>query len=223
MFYYFLVLSIVMYSYHKSILMWCMCSYARIRSFIKNSKQDCIRQWRNFYISGNIFVEYNITYCGNAYKTVFVSDTNVGLYTNIVEFRKREMSETFNKRNWVVYASINDSSGETLHDVTSYIKSFCFYFDKPRSINLLFMYVSHILQQDFEDCNLIVYVNDDEFTEQVIPINANTKHTFTNVFRNVITSQFTTPRLAQLITANTQHGQHDQRRVHTNRQLVTAN
>lgn len=183
MFYLFLIAAIsVLYYYRRfvflkvlALVLW-VCKM-RIESRLNRMKKSFDKMIRVKNTNG--FAEYKVTLSDKEYNIVFFSEVDV------LDF-KTSITDNINKRNLIVHSSITDDKGEIIYDITDYMRRFCFYFDKNVKLNRFFEFLKVEMQQmpntELTKYNLMLYMNDDLFTEKIYSIKTIYNTDFKSIF-----------------------------------------
>ena len=186
MFYLFLITIIsVLYYYRRvvflkalSLVLW-ICKWKIERRLKRMQKTLNKMTHKNKTIINNaVFTEYDVTFNEKEYNVVFFMENDV------VEFRK-SIGANIDKRNFIVHASITDDMGEVLFDITDDLRRFSFYFDRHVQLNGFFDFLQQEKKNEcvkLTDYNVMLYMNDDVFTEKVYKIKEVYSTSFKKIF-----------------------------------------
>jgi hypothetical protein len=112
----------------------------------------------------------------------------------------KRLQDNWETRNVFVHIGISDNNDNELYDITEKIRSFYYHFDvsSPQSlvmsnnqeyreyleskIKYFIEYINDHENIKTTDCNLIVYMNDDEFTQRKFRINDILEKTYKDLF-----------------------------------------
>jgi len=173
----------IVYYYRRVVFSKCLslilyvCKW-RIERRLKKTKPilNKMTQKTSITIDNVIFTEYDVIFNEKEYNFVLSSDFDV------LEFEK-SIGNNIDKRNLIVHASITDDMGEILFDITSNLRKFSFYFDRRVKLNRFFDFLN---DENIADYNIMLYMNDDDFTEKVYKI----KEIYNTDFRTIFFDNF---------------------------------
>lgn len=159
----------VFFNFLKSVLLIFKWKIHLSRSFTKND--DKILNNSCCVIDNLLYVYYKITYNEKDFDQIYVSKTN----SDTVRFEKN-IIESLCKRNWIVHANITDFNSNILFDVTDEFRKFCYYFGTDTDLNVFYRWFDKTIVENvgsdinIYDCYLVVFLNDDNFSETKIEI-----------------------------------------------------
>jgi hypothetical protein len=168
----------IVYYYRRVVFSKCLslilyvCKW-RIERRLKKTKPilNKMTQKTSITIDNVIFTEYDVIFNEKEYNFVLSSDFDV------LEFEK-SIGNNIDKRNLIVHASITNDMGEILFDITNNLRRFSFYFDRRVKFNRFFDFFHY---ENIADYNIMLYMNDDDFTEKVYKI----KEIYNTDFRTI--------------------------------------
>lgn len=158
----------------------------RIESRLNSMEKtlDKITQVKSTTINGSEFTEYKVTFNEKEYNVIFFSELDLVYF-------KKQIEHNINKRNLIVHSSITNDDGEILFDITNHIRRFCFYFDKNVTLKRFFEFLQIEMKTtntfvrqgiDLSGYNLMLYMNDDNFTEKIYKIKTIYNTDFKSIF-----------------------------------------
>jgi hypothetical protein len=137
----------------------------------------------NTTINDIIFTEYDVVFNEKEYNFVLFSDYNRRSYNDVLI--GNNIGNNIDKRNLIVHSSIQNDMGEILFDITNDLRKFSFYFDKNVKLNMFFDFLDDKKikkRVNINDYNIILYMNDDNFTEKVYKIKEIYNTDFVTIF-----------------------------------------
>lgn len=151
-------------------VIWLCFNVYKLKTYVSsfNPIQDSVEKIFCETINKHIYTEYKIIQDEKEYRMMFVSDTNRGLYNDLVEFNENKKDMILYK-NKIVFAGITDENDLVLFDTTNEFRKFCFYFDQPICVNYFLNYFMHMYKQndlDILDNYLTIYMNDEDFSQK---------------------------------------------------------
>jgi len=165
----------LIYVYRRFILLnaiWLCFNLYKLKTYVSglcfNPIKDSVEKIFCETINENIYTEYKIVQDEKEYTMAFVSDTNRGLYNDLVKFNKNKKN-IISYKNKIVFAGIIDENDLVLFDITNEFRKFCFYFSKPICVNYFldyFMYMYKQKSDDILDHYLTIYMNDEDFSQK---------------------------------------------------------
>ena len=182
--------TVILYCYRRFVflklmsLILCICKW-RIERRLKKMKpiSNKITHHTSTTINDIIFTEYDVVFNEKEYNFVLFSDYNRRSYNDVLI--GNTIDNNINKRNLIVHSSITNDMGEILFDITNDLRKFSFYFDKNVKLNMFFDFLDHIKNKkrvNINDYNIMLYMNDDNFTEKVYKIKEIYNTDFVTIF-----------------------------------------
>jgi hypothetical protein len=180
-----ILITVMLYCYRRvvflkalSLILWIY--KWRIECRLKKIKpiQNQITHQTSTTINDSCFTEYDVIFNEKEYNFVMFSDFDV------LEFEK-SIGNNIDKRNLIVHSSITNDMGEILFDITSDLRKFSFYFDKHVKLNMFFDFLDDKKikkRVNITDYNIMLYMNDDNFTEKVYKIKEIYNTNFVTIF-----------------------------------------
>lgn len=180
-----ILITVMLYCYRRvvflkalSLILWIY--KWRIECRLKKIKpiQNQITRQTSTTINDSCFTEYDVIFNEKEYNFVMFSDFDV------LEFEK-SIGNNIDKRNLIVHSSITNDMGEILFDITSDLRKFSFYFDKHVKLNMFFDFLDDKKikkRVNITDYNIMLYMNDDNFTEKVYKIKEIYNTNFVTIF-----------------------------------------
>lgn len=183
--------TVILYCYRRvvflkalSLILW-ICKW-RIEHRLKKIKpvSNKMTQKTSTTINNSCFTEYDVVFNEKEYNFVVFSDYNRQSYNDVLEFEK-SIGNNIDKRNLIVHSSITNDMGEILFDITHDLRKFSFYFDKHVKLNRFFDFLDDKKikkRVNIIDYNIMLYMNDDNFTEKVYKIKEIYNTDFVTIF-----------------------------------------
>ena len=171
-------------------------------SFMKRSKNKMYRlEYKK--LDDYVMDKYHLIENDKTHTVVFMSNCNNALYKHIIDFKK-DITSGLENKNLIVHCSISDDDNNIIMDLTELFRRFCHYYDKDYTLHGFFKYIeehkrefkknmSHV---NIYDYNLIVYLNDNLFTEVSYPI------------RVILNENIKFSELLQIVEAGKKHKSH---------------
>lgn len=185
MFFNLILITVVLYYYRRVVFLKCLSLFLyickwRIERRLKKTKPVLNKMTKktSIIIDNDCFTEYDVIFNEKEYNFVLSSDFDV------LEFEK-SIGNNIDKRNLIVHASITNDLGEILFDITNNLRRFSFYFDRRVKLNKFFDFLNYE-KIHITDNNIILYMNDDNFTEKVYKI----KEIYNTDFRTIFFDNF---------------------------------
>lgn len=153
-----------------------------------NRKENTIKRIKYSQLGDSyVLDEYNIIHNDKVHHVSLIANSNNILYQDLVHLKK----ETYNKlqnKNIIVHCSITNNNKDVIIDITDIFRRFSFYFDKKDTdvkLDALLMYIKDKCNMvDEDNHNLMIYMNDECFSEYIYSLKDIKNHTFYNILFN---------------------------------------
>jgi hypothetical protein len=118
------------------------------------------------------YITYNVIKNNKNYKVVFSSDVDENIQQHILDF-KLKTDLCLGAKNLIVNCHLTKRGTSVTFDITEYVRYFCYYFDKDEKFDIFLNYLEYKHDIDlslYKD--IVLYMNDFDFSEKVYDINA---------------------------------------------------
>lgn len=144
--------------------------------YMKQKRNNSMYKGQSKTLNKYFIEKYHLISNDKDYTIVFMAKDFYKLNENINDF-KENIEDNIMNRDLIVHCNI--SLGEDLViELTDIIRKFCYYFDKDYSLDMFLEYLEDYIKENkpqmnyinIYDYNLCVYLNDNEFSEKIIPL-----------------------------------------------------
>lgn len=136
------------------------------------------------------YITYNVIKNNKNYKVVFSSTCDKKVQEHILDF-KLNNDICLAAKNLIVNCHLNLSSSgsggdDLMFDITEYVRYFCYYFDKDEKFDMFLNYLEYKHNIDLSLYKeIILYMNDFDFSEKVYDIKESRDMMFKDIFTEV--------------------------------------